>query len=758
MQKKLLFLLFFSLFLSGVVFFLSFSLERVYDYARIEQKIKLYSDNITKISLESPANSWVLSVPVWGIPEHSQIVWEVDNKRYLRTLDTEDMDNTGNWYTFPLVTEPRRTVSVGIITDSNNPIHVSIIAIDTESYGNRLVFMPFSTQASDTLSIVSRQEWWADESLRYVDSSYVAKKIGEWESRGQIPRIVELTEADVLAEQKDTKIWEIIKKNHPESFSVVKKVRYQNGKKLIWPLKYSHAVDRIVLHHTAETLEQANSDDKSVMRSIYAYHARTRGWGDIGYQYVVGKDGTIYEGRTWWDYIEWAHAYANNLWTVWVSLMGNFELGKVSSPQMSSLENLLVSLAKKYGISVLEDTTGFRVCGKSASSDCVIEIMQIKRLHGHRDVWYTSCPGKNLYSELDGLRNRIASRVWKVIPVYNPNPGAIDPVPPEDMITSVYPWQKSQIQIASATSKKTQDKTLIRPSASLGGKNISIKLSYPNTQSIDLSIASTGIPNLKINSKKMTGKSLRKVNVWIVWNNQLQIRIWEKSYTGTYFEYSAPIVRIDSWTRIPAWDTTKKYNDNLFRSRIIIHNDEWKLLVVNALPLEDYLRGLGEVSNTDNREKIKTITVAARSYARHYMEHVNRKYNTTLYDGSDDPDSFQKYLGYSYEMRSPNVSKQVKSTLGQVITYKGKIIKAWYFSSSAGRTLSYKEYCEANTWKTCEDILYLQSVIDGAGSGRVQAGHGVGISWIGATAMAESGKTYKEIIQYYMSWVAIQKK
>ena len=149
---------------------------------------------------------------------------------------------------------------------------------------------------------------------------------------------------------------------------------------------------------------------------------------------------------------------------------------------------------------------------------------------------------------------------------------------------------------------------------------------------------------------------------------------------------------------------------------------------MNELPLEDYLRGLGEVSNTDNPEKIKTITVAARSYARHYMERANRKYNTTLYDGSDNSDSFQKYLGYSYEMRSPNVSREVKNTLGQVITYKGKIVKAWYFSSSTGRTLSYKEYCEANTRKTCADIPYLQSVLDGAGSGRVQSGHGVGIS------------------------------
>jgi SpoIID/LytB domain protein len=78
------------------------------------------------------------------------------------------------------------------------------------------------------------------------------------------------------------------------------------------------------------------------------------------------------------------------------------------------------------------------------------------------------------------------------------------------------------------------------------------------------------------------------------------------------------------------------------------------------------------------------------------MDPRNRKFNTDLYDGSDDPDVFQKYLGYSYELRSPNVSKIVDATRGQVITYAGLLIKPWYHSSSDGRTLSALEYCQNN--------------------------------------------------------------
>lgn len=85
-------------------------------------------------------NSWVLSVPVSHISELSQILWEVDGKRYSRTLDTEDIDDTGNWYTFPLVTEPRRSLSVRVISGITDPIEVSIIGTDTESYRTQIVW------------------------------------------------------------------------------------------------------------------------------------------------------------------------------------------------------------------------------------------------------------------------------------------------------------------------------------------------------------------------------------------------------------------------------------------------------------------------------------------------------------------------------------------------------------------------------------------------------------------------------------------
>jgi len=142
--------------------------------------------------------------------------------------------------------------------------------------------------------------------------------------------------------------------------------------------------------------------------------------------------------------------------------------------------------------------------------------------------------------------------------------------------------------------------------------------------------------------------------------------------------------------------------------------------------------------------------VLARSYARFYMDDANRKFPGMPYDGSDDPDIFQKYLGYGLEKRSPNFVGAVAVTEDEVVTYNSKLIKPPYFNQSDGRTRSGQE-----VWGWT-DTPYLVSVADPWCSGMTLQGHGVGLSGYGATKQAEAGKTYDEIIKYYYQGVAIQ--
>ena len=211
---------------------------------------------------------------------------------------------------------------------------------------------------------------------------------------------------------------------------------------------------------------------------------------------------------------------------------------------------------------------------------------------------------------------------------------------------------------------------------------------------------------------------------------------------------SGGIVEIVTMEKRPAWNI--KLNDNKFRGVMEVRSINNKTTFINELLLEDYLKGLAEVSNGDLTEKQKAIAVLARTYARFYMDKNNRKFPGMPYDGSDDPAVFQKYLGYGVESRSLNFTNAVSITKDKVVTYNGKLVKTPYFNQSDGKIRSAKEVWG---WTTTP---YLQAVDDPYCKGLTLKGHGVGMSGCGATGMVKAGKTYVEIIKYYYQGVEIK--
>lgn len=208
------------------------------------------------------------------------------------------------------------------------------------------------------------------------------------------------------------------------------------------------------------------------------------------------------------------------------------------------------------------------------------------------------------------------------------------------------------------------------------------------------------------------------------------------------------ILRIDNFTNRPSWSTN--VNDNQYRGILEVRDVEENPMVVNELPLEDYLKGVAEPAESDPYEKIKTLAILARTYAKFYLD-VDKKFPSKPYDASDDPGIFQRYLGYGYELRAPNMTRAVNETQGMVVTYQGSLVKTPYFSSSDGRTRSAQEvFGWTNT-------PYLQSVADPYCEGMELRGHGVGLSGCGAYGAAKDGKTAEEIIKYYYQGVEIEK-
>lgn len=52
------------------------------------------------------------------------------------------------------------------------------------------------------------------------------------------------------------------------------------------------------------------------------YHMNQKKWNDIGYNFLVGEDGNVYEGRGWGQH--GAHSVSYNSKSIGICLIGNF--------------------------------------------------------------------------------------------------------------------------------------------------------------------------------------------------------------------------------------------------------------------------------------------------------------------------------------------------------------------------------------------------------------------------------------------------
>ena len=133
-------------------------------------------------------------------------------------------------------------------------------------------------------------------------------------------------------------------------------------------------VSYLFIHHTAGAQCSTRDACSAQMRSIQAYHMDTNGWADIGYNYLVGGDGAVYEGRGWPKV--GAHTYGYNSVSVAISLMGDFTNVLPSAAMLQATKDL-INCAETQGV-----------------------LTSNYRMFGHRDGGCTACPGNRLYPEI----------------------------------------------------------------------------------------------------------------------------------------------------------------------------------------------------------------------------------------------------------------------------------------------------------------------------------------------------------------------
>jgi hypothetical protein len=186
-----------------------------------------------------------------------------------------------------------------------------------------------------------------------------------------------------------------------------------------------------------------------------------------------------------------------------------------------------------------------------------------------------------------------------------------------------------------------------------------------------------------------------------------------------------------------------------------------KLIVINDIFLSDYLKWLWEISNWTNIEKIRTIIILARTYARWYITKA-RKFTWEWYDGSDNPNVFQRYLWFWLEQRSSEVNKVVEETKDLVVTFDWELIKPWYFSSSDWKTTSFIDYCRNAKWipdcSSPEKFPFLVWVVDNWWTWKDKKWHGIWVPWTGVQYFSDRWWSFYMIIKYFLRGTEIEKK
>ncbi len=506
----------------------------------------------------------------------------------------------------------------------------------------------------------------------------------------------------------------LAQKRYPKEFATARTVaKDANGKEYRWAQRYSSSVKLLVVHHTALKVTGDTRPGAERVRALYEYHANNRGWGDVGYHYLIDEDGVIYEGRTGGEGVVGGHVYCGNVGTVGIALLGNFEEEQPTLSQIQSLQWMLDHLAKTYGIDPAKNATYH---GKSVAS-----------ILRHKDLISTECPGYYLSNVITQVRSNVVKGDLLASVKF---PVALTKKPLNNMM-------EARLSTRLADAGEVLSRRFFR------AKRLVRTAGRQNTTDARLLLMQEQLAAGSNLQKQRAGKEAQRQRIASgsqhpTPNTQHPIRIRLTKEEGS----------MTSCANFDASPFLENYR-GVVECRII----EGSIALINTLPLEDYLAGLTEEPDTEPYEKQKAFAIAARSYAAFYLSPNERKFPGMPYDDDDSPVRFQAYGGVTFAERNPRWVEAVRETAGKVIMKNGAVVKTPYFSTDDGRTRTPAE----NGWKDFPFAEIFSSKHDPWCEGLPLAGHGVGMSGCGAKGQANEGKTAEEILKYYYPETVIDK-
>jgi hypothetical protein len=181
------------------------------------------------------------------------------------------------------------------------------------------------------------------------------------------------------------------------------------------PPTYDTAVKAAFVHHSATGNSYTCAEAPSVVRSVFLYHVQSQGWDDIGYNFLVDKCGTVYEGRAGGAdrAVHGAHTYGFNTDTTGITVLGTYTAANDAAtpgvaPSQASLDAVAKVAAWKLGLSGVDPTaktvlTSAAPNGTGGKYPFGQEV-SLYTISGHRDGFATACPGEQLFAKLGAIR------------------------------------------------------------------------------------------------------------------------------------------------------------------------------------------------------------------------------------------------------------------------------------------------------------------------------------------------------------------
>jgi len=171
---------------------------------------------------------------------------------------------------------------------------------------------------------------------------------------------------------------------------------------------YATGIHAVTVHHTASSNDYSAADVPRLLRGFYAYHVKSNGWSDLGYNFLVDKYGRIWEGRAGGvsRAVMGSHAGGFNTGTVGISLIGTYQ---TVAPSAAARESVARLAAWRLSAAGKDPASNVRVYSAGSTRFAQGLLVTLPRIFGHRDVSSTSCPGTQGMTALPGIRSRAAA-------------------------------------------------------------------------------------------------------------------------------------------------------------------------------------------------------------------------------------------------------------------------------------------------------------------------------------------------------------